>query len=347
MARGTVVAAAVLVVCTLGTPGRASGQDVEIGIIDLYGLSRVSAHQVRETLTFAEGDTIAFGSAEEPVFLTESEERLVMLPDVVRARIRPVCCDGGRAIVYVGVEERGVSDDTFRTDPDGDARLAADIVRAGDEGADALRLAVLSRDAGEDLSSGHSLADHPALRAVQERFVFYAARDFPALRRVLRRSSDADHRALAAQVLGYAADKPAAVEDLVYAMSDPSAAVRNNAMRALMAFVAMQPSAGTAVPRVPAQPFIELLGSPVWSDRNKASLALMALSARRDPELLAELRGRAMPPLIEMARWKSEGHAFPAFFILGRLTGLSDEAAIDLWNRGERETVINAAQNHH
>jgi len=127
-------------------------------------------------------------------------------------------------------------------------------------------------DAGEDRSQGHALADDPAARALQERLVVvYASRDLPELRLVLRRSSDAAHRALAAQVLGYAADKPAVVEDLVHAMTDPSADVRNNASRALMVFAEMLPGAGPTVPRVPARPFIELLRSPVWSDRNKAS----------------------------------------------------------------------------
>ena len=147
--------------------------------------------------------------------------------------------------------------------------------------------------------------------------------------RILRNSSDAAHRALAAQVLGYAADKPAVVEDLVYGMSDPSDEVRNNVMRTLMAFAEMRPGTGSAIPRVPAQPFIDLLGSPVWSDRNKASLALMALSAARDPELLAALREQALAPLVEMVRWKSDGHAQPAFFILGRIARYSDEATYD------------------
>ena len=65
----------------------------------------------------------------------------------------------------------------------------------------------------------------------------------------------------------------------------------------------------------------------------------------RDPELLAGLRERALTPLVGMARWQSEGHAMPAFLILGRIAGLSDDAVRDLWNRGERETVIEAAQN--
>ena len=181
------------------------------------------------------------------------------------------------------------------------------------------------------------------MRAVQERFLRYAARDLPALRLVLRRSSNAAHRALAAQVLGYAADKPAVVDDLVHGMSDPSAEVRNNAMRALLAFADMSPGASPSAPRVPAQPFIELLHSPVWTDRNKASGALAALSTGRDPELLTTLKGLALAPLVEMARWKSEGHALPAFSVLGRIAGYSDEAAYDLWNRGERDVVIRAA----
>ena len=172
----------------------------------------------------------------------------------------------------------------------------------------------------------------------------YAARDLPELRRVLRSSSDAAHRSLAAQVLGYATDKAAVVQDLVNGMSDPSDEMRNNVMRALMAFANMRPGTGPAVPRVPAQPFIELLGSPVWSDRNKASLALMALSTGRNPERLAALRERALAPLAEMARWKSEGHAFPAFSIIGRIAGYSDEAVYAHWECCDRDSVIDAAR---
>ena len=69
----------------------------------------------------------------------------------------------------------------------------------------------------------------------------------------------------------------------------------------------------------------------------------MALSASRDPGLLATLRKGALTSLVEMARWKSTGHALYAFIILGRLAGYSDTGAYDLWDRGEREVVIEAA----
>ena len=45
----------------------------------------------------------------------------------------------------------------------------------------------------------------------------------------------------------------------------------------------------------------------------------MTLSRSRDRQLLATLRKQALTPLVEMARWKSEGHALAAFIILGRI----------------------------
>ena len=72
----------------------------------------------------------------------------------------------------------------FRAEPQGGMRLAADIVRAGEEGVNALRLAVLGGSTGEDWSRGYSLADDPAVRAVQERFRAIPARDLPELRRI-------------------------------------------------------------------------------------------------------------------------------------------------------------------
>ena len=341
--RSAQTVAAAVVLFFLSTACEVAGQDQQIGIIDLYGLSRVPADQVRAALTFKEGDTISFEGHERPAFLTASETRLTALPGVVRARIYPVCCDQGRAIVYVGVEETGAPTMQFRAAPQGDARLAPDIVQAGEEFSKALTLAVQQGHAEEDRSEGHALNRDPALRAIQERFLAFAKRDLSGLRLVLRSSSEATHRALAAQVLGYTTDKQAVVEDLVQGMADPSEEVRNNAMRALMVFADTVQSVNRPTPRIPPQPFIELLKSLTWSDRNKASAALLALSANRDPELLAMLRKQVLTSLVEMARWKSAGHALAPFMIVGRLAGYSDDAAFALWERGDRETVINAA----
>ena len=199
--------------------------------------------------------------------------------------------------------------------------------------------AVQRGDAAEDDSKGHALMHDPTARAIQERFIEYA-RDVTHLRDVLRHSSEAEHRALAAQILGYAADKADVIGDLVYGMDDSSEAVRNNAMRALGVIAAASPGQRL---RIPIEPFIDLMNSPEWTDRNKASFALVELSQSRNPQLLATLRSRAIVALVEMARWKSRGHAMPALMILGRIGGQSDEEVEAAWERGERESVINAA----
>jgi len=339
----TISFALAFALCPSVVMGQASDQAMVIGIIDFYGLKQLSPEVARAALTFSEGDTISFSSDDRPAFMATSEARLTALPGVSHARISLVCCDNGRAIAYVGIQERDAKTVSFRPAPRGDSRLASDITQAGAELEKAWMAAVERGDAGEDRSQGHSLAHDPAVRAIQDRFLIYAKRDHAELRHVLGASSDAAERALAAEVLGYAPDKSAVVGDLVYAMGDSSEGVRNNAMRALLVIADMAPSSNKPVPHIPLDPFLALLYSPVWTDRNKASGALAALTRNRDPESLDAIRKQGIPPLAEMARWKSEGHAQAAFLILGRMAGYSDEAALDLWQQGKREVVITAA----
>ena len=315
-----------------------AGQSLPIGIIDFYGLRQVSETQARAALTVKEGDTFLNGGDARPR-LVESEHRLSLLPGVLNAHLSLICCDGGSLIIYVGIEEKDGSILHFREPPQDRVRLPADVVQAGSEFYRALMAAVQRGDAAEDDSKGHALMHDPTARAIQERFIEYAG-ELTQLRTVLRHSSDAQHRALAAQILGYAANKRDVIEDLVYGMNDSSEAVRNNAMRALAVIASASPRPTLGVP---IEPFIGLINSPVWTDRNKASIALVELSESRDPELLATLRSQAITPLVEMARWKSEGHAMAALIILGRIGGQSDEDVQAAWKRGEREAVINAA----
>jgi hypothetical protein len=284
-----------------------------IWIIDFYGLNRLSTDRLRGALTFKEGDTIAVG--QRPPFLAESETRLAAIPGVAHARTSVVCCDNGHLIVYVGIEEEGAPVQHFRAAPQGAVRLAADVVQAGDE---------------------------PPL-AIQNRLTGYAKRDLPNLRAVLRDSADAKHRALAAQVLGYVDDKQAVVDDLAYALGDPDDGVRNDAMRTLLVFAEAAPTNSRPTPRVPYAPLIALLDSPAWTDRNKSSAALAALSKDHDPDLLAALRARALTPLVEIARWKSAGHAWAGFILLGRSAGFSEKDLSDNWARDEREKIIRKA----
>jgi HEAT repeat protein len=179
---------------------------------------------------------------------------------------------------------------------------------------------------------------------VQLQFIGLAAKHLDTLRKVLRTSSDEDHRAFAAQVLAYSANKQAIVPDLVYAMRDPSGEVRNNATRALwiMALYAQQhPEVKLTVPY---EPFIDLLNSLTWTDRNKASLALMELSESRNPALLTALRKRAFDSIVDIARWTNPGHAVAGVVMLGRIAGIPDKEIYAMYERGERDKIIEAAR---
>jgi len=320
-----------------------ASDDLRIGVIDFYGLGHVPEGDARRALTVKEGDTIALIGDEQPAFMAESERHLAALPGVARARVHLVCCDKGQWLVYAGIEETGHALTQFRAGPKGEARLAADVIQAGRDHEEAFWSALQGGDDAEDDSQGHALSHDPRTRAAQERFIGYAARDLENLRHVLRDSSDAGQRALAAEVLGYSAQKQGVVADLVYGMTDPDANVRNNAMRALAVFAAMVRVPGQPVVRLPVKPFVGLLQSLEWTDRNKASLAIMQISESRDAALLARLRQDTLGALIEMARWKNAGHANAALVVLGRIGGQSEPAIATAIARGDRESLITAA----
>lgn len=311
----------------------ASVQVPPIGIIDFYGLRTVSEQQAREALQIKEGDAV-------PEAREEIERRLEVLPNVLQARLNFVCCEAGKAILYVGLKERGAPTLRFRSAPHGRAKLPDNMLQADDALSDAVTRAVEKGDVAEDDSQGHTLFHNPEARAVQERFITFAAHDLKLLRSVLRDSSDARHRALAAEIIAYAANKRDVVKDLVYGMSDPDEGVRNNSIRALAIIAHYALSSPDQHIKIPAQPFIEMLNSIVWTDRNKSSAVLLQLTEGRDAAILSSLRQRALQSLVEMSRWKSQGHASAAFFILGRVGNLSDDEIQKAWNGGNRQSLI-------
>jgi hypothetical protein len=46
-----------------------------------------------------------------------------------------------------------------------------------------------------------------------------------------------------------------------------------------------------------------------------------------------------------MARWKTLAHALPAFILVGRLAGLPEQEIQDRWTKGDRDAVIQMAEN--
>jgi hypothetical protein len=74
-------------------------------------------------------------------------------------------------------------------------------------------------------------------------------------------------------------------------------------------------------------------------------MALAALTVKHDPVILSRLRKRALPALVEMARWKAQGHAGPAFFLLGRTGSIPEDEIKKAWTSGDREALIASALN--
>jgi hypothetical protein len=288
-----------------------------IGIIDFHGLRAHSEAAVRKLLPFKEGDDIpqvpekAIGDA---------------IADTLRVPqvgLSYVCCTPDqKTIVFVGIAETAPS--SWRKAPEGPARLPESMIRAYEQFMSVIfELIKSGSHAPSDHSQGHYLDPRPPLRAIQEGFVTFARTEAGLVQQVLAESSDPTHRSVAAMLAGYMPDKAVAATVLSRAALDPDSGVRNNATRALAIIVEYAHEHPDLGIRIEAAPFIDMLNSPTWTDLNKGIFFLDTL-ASRDPELLAELRRKARPALIDICRWKSEGHAAPGCAVLRRVEGLPD-----------------------
>jgi hypothetical protein len=327
----------VLVACAVGlTHLPAAGQTgpYRLSAVDLYGLRTVPEAVVRAAVGLRPGD--ASTDSVGPILA-----RVRAIPGVADADVAPVCCaDDGGALLFVGIREHGTAVPARRAAPTGAARLPDAMMAAGEARMSALMAAVRRGSAGQENSRGYALSEDSAMRAEEERYLAFAATHSDTLRAVLRTSSDAEHRALAAEILAYGTDRAAIARHLLAAVDDPDGDVRNNAVRALAVlaeWAERNPEAGI---QIPPDPFIALLNSVEWSDRNKGAFALLSLTGSRSPALLGELRARACPALVEMARWTNPSHAMMSYIILARTAGVSDGEAIEAFNTGRREEVI-------
>ena len=117
---------------------------------------------------------------------------------------------------------------------------------------------------------------------------------------------------------------------LVRAARDPDDEVRNNATRALGVLVRSNRALAASIP---PDTFIEMLNSGTWSDRNKAGMLLMEMTASRGSDLLGKIRSMALDPLIEMASWRRPHHALFARMVLGRVAEIPEDRLKELaWN---------------
>lgn len=320
----------------LAVASAAPAQIPHIGDIDFYGLHKIAPEKVLSVTGLGRGASL-------PASKGDVEDAIEKIADVVQARVEAVCCDGKDAAFFIGIEERGAPHPAFRSEPFGDAALPRDMLDTYNQYLSAVTRAAARGDTAEDLTSGHSVMDDPGASALQSRFVTLAAGHLSALHDVLHNCSEAEQRAAAAAVIGYAPPTQNVVDDLQYALDDPEVAVRANAIRSLKAiavFASQQPNAGL---KISPTWFIELMHSVELSDRTESVKALLILTDHGGRSAIDLLRERALPDLAEMARWPTLRYALPPFLLVGRVAGLSDAATQQAWEKGDRESVIRKA----
>jgi len=307
-----------------------------IGVIDFYGLHKVPEERIRQALGVREGDPL-------PASKGDTEERLDNIPGVVESHLEAVCCDAGRMILYVGIEERGAHHFETRDAPDDDVQLPVDVSNTYRRFLAASELASRLGQTAEDLTHGNALSQNPETREIQEEFGAIVEHNLADLRHVLRDSSDEEQRAMAVYVLAYGRDKKEIVGDLQYALKDSDSGVRLNAVRGLRALAVMSQVHPDQAVKIEPTWLIEMLNSLSWQDRSQALSVLQILTSKPDPDTMQEIRDRALDSLVEMARWKTLAHALPAYLLLGRVAGLPDDQVQAAWAKGDRESVIVAA----
>lgn len=306
----------------------------QISTIDFYGLHRLPQDRLRKALGVQEGDRL-------PKSRGDLEEALEQVNGVTRANVEAQCCEGGRVILYVGIEEKNGPHLELREAPDKDLSLPEDVTSAY---AAYLQAFVLAESKAEDFREGHAMADDVNTRIIQERFIGLADLHLDELREVLRNADDGELRAAAACILGYASVKRKVVEDLQYAMRDPEANVRLNAMRSLTAIAVLARQNPEQGIKVTPTWFVQSLSSLEWKPRYQAALSLDALTETRDESVLSQVRERGVPELMEMAGWKSLTHALPAYVVLGRAAGIDEKSLLELWAKGRRSEVLGRAK---
>jgi hypothetical protein len=334
------VVRSIVVALSLGAVA-AGAQPTKLGAIDFFGYKGLDVAAVRAALPFREGDTFP------PANVKSSDD----LKRQVNQRVRQVigrdptdvsfvCCNDRQAwMAYIGLPGESYQPLTWNPAPSGDVRLTTVAVTLQKAVDDSLMTAIMNGQAAEDDSEGYALSKEPAARKAQLAVRDYALQNEPLLLRVLASSSDTEHRATAAAMVGYARQSGEQIDALVRASLDPYEGVRNNAVRALGVLARARPELAQ---RIPAEPFTRLLRSGTWLDHNKGSLLLDALTRRRDPRVLAQLRASTLDSLLEMGRWRSIGHASPALSILGRIAGMDEDRLHTFISNGKVEDILGA-----
>ncbi len=311
---------------------------LEVGQINFFGYAGIDLASVRARLPLSVGDSLTLNTfAREQASISQEVQGVTGRPPTDLAVL---CCDNNHhLLVYVGLE--GSSSRPFAPipTPHGNERLPPAALELYALDLRAMAMAGARGELREDDSGGFALSYDPAARKIQLTMREYAAAHAGELERVLRGAANAGQRQASAVLLGYAPLSQAQVDTLAYAAHDEDPEVRNNAVRAL-SVLATAPQASEF--QIDPAPFVELLLSSRWTDRNKGSLLLAKLTVSRDPGVLAAVAEKALPSLVEGANWTNAGHAYAFQEILGRVGGIPETKLQEMIRDGQTAEIVAA-----
>ncbi|MGC4055004.1 MAG: hypothetical protein QM757_39690 [Paludibaculum sp.] len=316
---------------------QAQSPRVRIGAIEFFGSSGHDLASLRAALPVAEGSDVN---------AQDMNDLLTRIRSTAKAAdVALVCCDRRSPeeswTIFIGWPDGPGDGFRHAAAPHGRLKLPAD----------GLGLARSSWAIWQEAqAAGMSDTVKPSsdldikLRATELSIRQYTMRHGDELRRVLRGSDDPQQRSIAAHFLSYGRRSKALVGALVAACHDPEEGVRDNATRSLMVLLRTDMRVAAWVP---ASEMVAMLHSGHWSDRQRAAILLLNLSEEQNPKLLSEIRARAWPMLLEMARWRGADQAGPARQLLGRAGGLDEPRLQALLRGGNVDALLEAVATIH
>ena len=244
--------------------------------------------------------------------------------------------------IYIGLKGRSVDQTSYKPASTGDVKLPEEVVAIGKEMDD--YSPILLKEKGgtsQDLSKGYALDNDPVGRALQLKLRNWVFANQQITFDVLKNSSNANERALAAEALGYLDPSKEQIDALIDATRDGNSGVRNNAARALGCIAS---STADLASQIPSERFVEMLNSGVWSDRNKGEFVLAKL-CQHDPALIARVQDKAIQALSDMAAWDTP-HAYSARTLLADIAKIPDANREQLLNSDNVGELIKAAMRY-
>lgn len=287
--------------------------------IEFYGLAAVDFTRLQAVFPFRVGDVFEPKNETIQDQSPESQEFREVI-NKNRISVAPVFVpDLSGWVFYVDVEPPGTSPIVWNPRPTGTDKLPARIVHLYEHAIS--RYVNGGIFAGDESTNGYSLSKDPIMRKDELQLIKYARAHPTRVYTVLKRSTSDRERIAAAWIAGYVHQGSDQLAALLHAVMDSDDTVRNNAMRVLAVLASHD---GGIARRIPPEPFVPMLGSLTWSDRNKAMFLLDPITAARDPHTIESLRRQAVEPLRQMARWTYWDHARMALVLLGRIAEIPE-----------------------